>query len=327
MQPRGTVTLTEDSVHTLFVGVQSDLPEGVALAYQWSKDGVDIPGATKPLLWLDPVTRARAGKYAVRVSSDWGTLVSEPAVVQVAPGTGPRGELALRPELKRFEWRFNPAPGRQFTPEDAAGLQLEVSDDLKAWTRVPGGVLIENGVLVFREDQSEFKARRFYRLAAIASLPPPAAQTDPAAQISLADVPQAVRALAQEHIQAFIGDARSRTAEERNWENVTFADEARLLFDPGHAQGGEPTYVELRVVSALNPRRRPRLRRAGAHRRRFPHRRVRHPRPDQDRPFAATGRAGRCETVPALHPGLPRRRGPGWATTRVVGHHAAARRG
>lgn len=44
------------SVETTF---KTGPTEGAALAYQWSKDGVDIPGATRPLVVRPPEPRSQ----------------------------------------------------------------------------------------------------------------------------------------------------------------------------------------------------------------------------------------------------------------------------
>ena len=52
-------------------------------AFQWRKEGQDIPGATEETLTLTSVTDADAGYYTVRVSNDSGSWSSIPATVKV----------------------------------------------------------------------------------------------------------------------------------------------------------------------------------------------------------------------------------------------------
>ena len=39
------------------------------MSYQWRLDGVDIPGATSPVLTLDAVATGQTGRYSVVVSN------------------------------------------------------------------------------------------------------------------------------------------------------------------------------------------------------------------------------------------------------------------
>jgi hypothetical protein len=64
---------------------------GGALAYQWTHDGVPLPGATRPALRLPVVAAAQEGRYAVTVSNALGRVTSSPATLQVL--AAPPGEL------------------------------------------------------------------------------------------------------------------------------------------------------------------------------------------------------------------------------------------
>lgn len=55
------------------------------LAYQWQKDGVEIPGATGPAFTLSAVTAADAGTYTVVIANRCGRVASEPAKLSAAP--------------------------------------------------------------------------------------------------------------------------------------------------------------------------------------------------------------------------------------------------
>ncbi len=63
---------------------------GTALAYQWLEDGVEIPGATFPGLYLADVQPAAAGAYAVRVSNPGGAVTSATAALTVVATGGSR---------------------------------------------------------------------------------------------------------------------------------------------------------------------------------------------------------------------------------------------
>jgi len=53
------------------------------LSYQWRKDGEDILDATEPVYTIDPVTTDDAGSYDVLVSTDCGSVTSDPAALTV----------------------------------------------------------------------------------------------------------------------------------------------------------------------------------------------------------------------------------------------------
>jgi len=55
----------------------------VALSYQWRKNGEDISGATEPVYTIDAVTTDDAGSYDVLVSTDCGSVTSDPAALTV----------------------------------------------------------------------------------------------------------------------------------------------------------------------------------------------------------------------------------------------------
>ncbi len=53
------------------------------LAYQWQRNGVDLPGATAASLHLSEIDRSDAGEYRVVVSNEWGRIVSTAMQVEV----------------------------------------------------------------------------------------------------------------------------------------------------------------------------------------------------------------------------------------------------
>ncbi len=60
---------------------------GTDLTYQWRKDGVDIPGATEPVLNLTGVTPAQSGDYTVLVHGLCDNITSDAANLLVYPAT------------------------------------------------------------------------------------------------------------------------------------------------------------------------------------------------------------------------------------------------
>jgi hypothetical protein len=55
-----------------------------ALTYQWQKVGVDVEGATSATLQIDHAGSATAGSYRCVVSGECGSVVSNPAILDVA---------------------------------------------------------------------------------------------------------------------------------------------------------------------------------------------------------------------------------------------------
>ncbi|MBG90019.1 MAG: hypothetical protein CMO80_24405, partial [Verrucomicrobiales bacterium] len=101
------------------------------LSYQWSKDGVDIPGATSSILFLSGVTTNDIGSYRVKVTNVAGMVDSDAAALSVnqlgsgltwnAPADVPYGTLLNAAQLSAFA----AVPGTTaYTP--AAGTLLSV---------------------------------------------------------------------------------------------------------------------------------------------------------------------------------------------------------
>ncbi len=66
---------------TLNLSVQ--ITGGVALQYQWFRNGIAIGGGTSPNLKIGSLQTSDAGSYALRITSTAGILMSDPAVVRV----------------------------------------------------------------------------------------------------------------------------------------------------------------------------------------------------------------------------------------------------
>ncbi len=77
-QPKGA-ELVEGNSYVLSVAANGDNP----ISFQWNRNGVAIPGATKSSLILSKVSAASAGSYTATVSNAGGTNTSLPAVVSV----------------------------------------------------------------------------------------------------------------------------------------------------------------------------------------------------------------------------------------------------
>jgi len=82
------VTLSPPS-RTLYLGRPTSFRVTAAgfapLTYQWSKDGVPIPGATSPVYGIAAVDFADAGWYVCTITGPCGQATSEPAELIVVP--------------------------------------------------------------------------------------------------------------------------------------------------------------------------------------------------------------------------------------------------
>lgn len=62
---------------------------GGTLSYQWTKDGVNVSGATASTLTLPSVSASSAGDYRVVVTGSGGTVTSQPATLTVVTAQAP----------------------------------------------------------------------------------------------------------------------------------------------------------------------------------------------------------------------------------------------
>ena len=98
-QPQ-SVTVTAGSLASFTVGVSS----GVAVGYQWSKNGAAITGATSGSYLIATTAGADAGSYTVLVSSTAGSVTSAAAVLTVNPVVPVSARLSGTP-MGSAPWR------------------------------------------------------------------------------------------------------------------------------------------------------------------------------------------------------------------------------
>lgn len=85
---------------------------GQQLAYQWQKDGADIPGAASATLTFDPVAMSNAGVYRCKVTNPGGSVTSQEATLTVVQA--PQDATSLKTGLGAylpFENNYNDASG------------------------------------------------------------------------------------------------------------------------------------------------------------------------------------------------------------------------
>ena len=78
LQPQSDAAGTGHS-HTFTVGATGS----PTLHYQWKFNGTDLPGTDSPTLTLSNLTHANTGSYTVLVTNDYGSDLSDPAVLTV----------------------------------------------------------------------------------------------------------------------------------------------------------------------------------------------------------------------------------------------------
>ena len=124
---------------------------GEPLTYQWRFNSNNIPGATNAALTLPSVAPSNSGEYSVLVTNHAGSVLSQPALVNVI---APRLQIGLSGDLVFIWW-----------PASASGFVLETSASLgtgQSWSRFTGSILVigdQNVAAV-----NAVSGRRFFRL-------------------------------------------------------------------------------------------------------------------------------------------------------------------
>lgn len=132
------------------------------LQWQWSRNGLALPGATESQWQLASVTRSHQAWYSAVVSNSLGLASSRAArlevggAIQLSPpfvaaggmlavlGQDPSGSLLLEPDLARFE--------------------PQTSTNLVDWQPLVGALSITNGSLLLHDPQHRQFPARYYRL-------------------------------------------------------------------------------------------------------------------------------------------------------------------
>ncbi len=155
--------------------VAVDDPAGAS--YQWRRDGVDLPGATAASLTIEPVTGDDVGEYEVAITNSCGTVVSEPAALELGGSPlilfQPSGEfvcqggtlsfsILVSSELPlTYQWskdgeEIAGATGSTYTvsdavPEDAGGYSVEVTNGCGSVTSNTAILIVLNPPAIFSQ--------------------------------------------------------------------------------------------------------------------------------------------------------------------------------
>jgi hypothetical protein len=106
---------------------------GSALSYQWQKNGIAIPGATNPTLWLTNVTFADGADYRVTVSNNAAQVISTNAHLTI-----------VAPQLLH-RWSFENGLD---SVGGANALLLGTAGYMNGQLQIPGGPARANGAIV-----------------------------------------------------------------------------------------------------------------------------------------------------------------------------------
>jgi hypothetical protein len=141
-QPAPAVVLP-GAAATLAVAVSGSAP----LAYQWTRDGTPIAGATGPVLALSGVSTLNAGSYSVSVSNSAGSVTSaaaqlivvgapaittQPVAATAAVGATATFSVSASGDALRYQWTRN---------------QVAISGATAASHTTPALTLADNGAL------------------------------------------------------------------------------------------------------------------------------------------------------------------------------------
>jgi hypothetical protein len=132
------------------------------LAYQWSKDGTNLSGATSSSYAIARATRRDSGVYQVVASNPGGGTPSSNATLAVH--TPQKIGLPLRLSGGVVTLISADADGGPLLSSDLSGFQVLATTNFLSWVTVLNSLAVSNGVLLFTDPDSTNYPRRFYRI-------------------------------------------------------------------------------------------------------------------------------------------------------------------
>jgi hypothetical protein len=135
--------------------------------YQWLCNGVPVNGATNTFLILNNVQPANAGTNTVLATNQWGSVVSQPAILSVDLTAPPAGNTNGPPSVY-FSSVGIPDPGVPLISVNVTNVtvvRIDWSSNFLGWTPL---LTLTNGgnTLYFADPNAASQPRRFYRAVA-----------------------------------------------------------------------------------------------------------------------------------------------------------------
>jgi hypothetical protein len=159
------VSQNERSGNAALFRVQADGPQPVH--YQWLCNGVPINGATNVFLILNNVQPANAGTNTVLATNQWGSVVSQPAILSVDLTPLPAGNTDSPPSvyLSSVEILDPGVPLISVNVTNVTVVRIDWSSNFLSWT--PLLTLTNSGdTLYFADPDTAGQPQRFYRAVA-----------------------------------------------------------------------------------------------------------------------------------------------------------------
>jgi hypothetical protein len=132
--------------------------------YQWLCNGVPINGATNTFLILNDIQPANAGTNTVLASNQWGSVVSQPAILSVDLTAPPAGNTNSPPSvyLSSVEIQDSGVPLISVNATNVTVVTIYWSSNFLGWTPL---LTLTNGgnTLYFDDPDAASQPRRFYR--------------------------------------------------------------------------------------------------------------------------------------------------------------------
>ncbi len=135
--------------------------------YQWLCNGVPINGATNTFLILNNVQPANAGTNTVLASNQWGSVVSQPAILSVDLTPPPAGNTNGPPSvcLSSVKIQDPGVPLISVNVTNVTVVRIDWSSNFLDWT--PLLTLTNDGnTLYFADPDAVNQPSRFYRAVA-----------------------------------------------------------------------------------------------------------------------------------------------------------------
>jgi hypothetical protein len=135
--------------------------------YQWLCNGVPLNGATNTFLILNNVQPANAGTNTVLASNQWGSVVSQPAILSVDLTPAPAGNMNGPPSvcLSGVEIMDPGVPLISVDVTNVTVVRIDWSSNLSGWAPL---LTLTNGgnILYFVDPDGTSQPMRFYRAVA-----------------------------------------------------------------------------------------------------------------------------------------------------------------